>query len=534
VKRHVIGILLAATGLFGSSLSAAQTLAAETAAAACTVLVSTDFTAVDDAPSQITSARVVAPHGIQPGYCQVRGYVWPQVGFELRLPIATAWNGKFIHMGSGGSGGVLDIASFCPTHRGYACVVTDMGHQGTMNEGLWAYNNLQAQVDFGYRGTHVATVAGKAIAHHYYGRAPQRSYFQGCSTGSRQGLVEAQRFPWDFDGIVVGGVWIDDTVSTMTFIWASRALRDREGKPLITEADAGLIQDAVLARCDLDDGVKDGLIGNPLACKFDPAELRCKSGARAGCLMDVQVEAVQKVYTGPTTSKGVKLSAGGAVLGTERHWILDPRKGTNGVEYIATEGIGFLEEWSNIYFRWMVLPPAGRDWQMADFDFDRDYIRYSNGAQEALISDTNPDLRKFRDAGGKLLMFTGWNDSTLPRRVIDYYQTVERTLGGPEPTREFARLFMVPGMNHCSGGEGPFAVDWLSHMEAWVEQGKAPDVAIGSHVPLDWGPSVELKYPLGQDTPITFTRPIYPFPRWARYRGRGDPNKAENFKPVDP
>ena len=500
--------------------------AADSPAVVCAALADADFSGIDEAPTQIESAQLIEPKNGLLEYCQVRGYVWPQVGFELQLP-TTGWNGKFIELGCGGSCGDLSQAVECPTHRGYACIASDMGHKGKVGDGLWAYNNLQAQIDFGYRGAHVAAVAGKAITEHYYGHAPKYSYFHGCSTGARQGLVEAQRFPWDFDGVIVGGVWIDDTFSTMDFIWATRALNDVDGKPLLSGADMQMVRDAVLAKCDLDDGVKDGLIGNPLACKFDPGELRCKAGVTGRCLTDGQIDALKKVYAGPTTSKGVKLTPGGPVPGSEHAWTAysdDPTRWT-------------LTRWTKTWFRWMTLPPAGRGWQLADFDFDRDYKRFYNGSQESLNSDTNPDLRKFKDAGGKLMAYVGWNEWSLPRKAVDYYQTVEKTMGGRQATQDFFRLFTIPGANHCTGGEGPFAVDFLSYMEAWVEQGRRPDLMIGAHVLINDDDPMwfeKLRFPLAPGTPISFTRPIYPYPLWAKYKGSGDPNRAENFEPVGP
>jgi feruloyl esterase len=193
-----------------------------------------------------------------------------------------------------------------------------MGHRGKDQDGLWAYNNLQAQVDFGYRGAHVAAVAGKAIAERYYGHAPKYSYFHGCSTGGRQAMVEAQRFPWDFDGILGGGPWINDSDSTMAMVWGIKALRDKDGHAILTPAELRSINEAVLAKCDLDDGVKDGTISNPRACKFDPAELACGTSKKASCLNEAQINAVRKLYAGPTTSTGIHIFPGGVMPGFEK------------------------------------------------------------------------------------------------------------------------------------------------------------------------------------------------------------------------
>lgn len=513
MARHFMWILLAAESLLWGvgPCWARDGNPMAIKAASCKAVSEWNFTDIEDAPTHISSADFIEPKDGEPGHCRVRGYIWPQVGFELQLP--ETWNGRFIEMGSGGEGGNLDWATNCPTHRGYACIATDMGHTG--RGGLWAYNNLQAMVDYGYRAAHVAAVAGKVITGRYYGRPPKHSYFHGCSTGARQALVQAQRFPWDFDGIIAGGVWIDETISTMTLVWGSRVLKDETGKPLLSEEDFQAVRQAVLQQCDLDDGLKDGLIGNPLRCQFDPAVLQCQGEKKAGCLTDRQIQAVKKVYEGPTTSTGIKLSAGGSVPGTEHGW---------------KDYIGSLEQWPKSFFRGMVIPPAGFQWNLRDFDFDRDYKRFLNGAQESLVSNNNPDLRTFKGAGGKLMLYVGWNEWSLPKRAIDYYDTVERTMGGPANTQDFFRLFMIPGADHCTGGEGPFAVDFLTYMEAWVERDQAPDMMIGAHV-SEANPWT-LRYPLPPETAVSFTRPLYPYPLWAKYRGTGDPSKAENFKAV--
>jgi feruloyl esterase len=248
-------------------------------------------------------------------------------------------------------------------------------------------------------------------------------------------------------------------------------------------------------------------------------------------LTDTQVDALKKVYAGPTTTAGVKLSPGGAVSGWEQDWILEP--GVDGMGYIVSDGSeSALEKSATEYFRWTVLPPNGSGWHLEDFDFDRDSRRFANGTQESLLEDTNPDLRRFKAAGGKLILYLGWKEWSLPRQAIDYYETVERTMGGRSATRSFFRLFLVPGMNHCAGGEGASAIDVLHYMETWVERGQPPDVMIGAHVRTE--NPMTLKFPLEPGTQMTFTRPIYPYPLWAKYKGSGDTSRAENFRPVSP
>jgi len=461
--------------------------------------------------------------------------VAPQVFFELLLPISS-WNGKFLELGCGGACGRLPDPAYggwCPLHRGYACISSDTGHEG--GDSLWAYNNPQAQMDFGSRATHVASVVGKAITAHYYGRAPQYSYFQGCSLGMQQGLVEAQRFPGDFDGIVGGGVWIGDIDSSMDFIWGARALRGADGKPIVTPADMQRVHQAVLAACDMDDGVKDGLVGNPRSCKFDPAQLLCTSSRNGRCLTAMQVEAVKKVYSGPMTSSGVKLSLGGPFPGGEQDWIVEPGGALGAGDWIMSDGGSSVPElWANTQFHGLVLPPGRPGWKISDLDFDRDYRRFSNGAKESFIHESNPDLRKFKAVGGKLMLYVGWKEWADPRKAIDYYETVERTMGGPGVTRDFFKLYMIPGANHCIGGEGAWAIDYLTYMEGWVERGQAPDKLIGAHIVSGTADIAKLHYPLDPAIPVDFTRPVYPYPLWAKFAGRGDPNKAQNFKPESP
>lgn len=487
-------------------------------AAQCKALESADFSGIQEAPTMVTQANLVEPSGEMPAYCQVEGYVTPNVGFNLVLPLSN-WNGKFLERGCGGDCGIsstAEVLNLCsdPLRRGYACIISDMGHKGW--GGLWAYNNLQAQVNFGYRGAHVIALAGKAITEYFYTKPPKYSYFSGCSTGGRQALVEAQRFPWDFDGIIAGAPWINDSDSTMQYVWNDVVLSNKDGKPLLSRDDLELVHNAALRKCDMDDGVKDGIIGNPLACNFDPGELVCKSEKNSKCITRAQADAVKKVYSGPTNSKGEKLYTGGSPIGSELAW--------------AGVGLSNGNSWAIPYFRYEVLPPAGPNWQESDFNFDRDYKRFDGGTQESLLNAANPDLRRFKSNGGKLILFQGGMDfDVVPANTIDYYQTVESTMGGRAQTQKFFRLFMIPGMEHCSGGPGAFAIDYLSYLENWVERGQAPDLMLGAHVE---GPIKG--FPLSRNDHILFTRPVYPYPLQAKYTGSGDPNDASNFGSVEP
>jgi Tannase and feruloyl esterase len=514
-----ITALLMLTWLGTCSVAHASS-ATEIADAQCKALSGVDFSGIKDAPTQITGSKVVEAAAGAPAYCKVQGYVAPQVGFELRLPLSN-WNGKFMEVGCGGFCGDLNFIFLCsnPLKKGYACIVTDMGHKSTGLDGKWAYNNLQAQIDYGFRATHVTVLAGKTVTEHYYNKAPFKSYFLGCSCGGRQGLVEAQQFPWDFDGIIVGAPAINFSGVFMDLHWKTRAVTDKDGNPLFNEADIDLVHAAAIAKCDKDDGVKDGLIGDPRTCKFDPSDLACRAGAKVGCLSSEQVAAVKKFYSGPVTSKGERIFPGGNMRGSEAAADF----GINGYQTV-------FANFSKEFFQYMGFMPApGPSWRSGDFDFDRDYKRL--GMLESLYASTNPDLRKFKAAGGKLILWQGWSDGAVsPTSTIDYYETVERTMGGAAATRDFFRLFMLPGVDHCWGGEGASVVDFLSYMEAWIEKNQAPDIMMSAHVKagtdvIDW-PS--------DPAAIGFTRPVYPYPLQAKYKGTGDPNKAENYRAVRP
>ena len=494
--------------------------------AACAALPLLDFASVPDAATRVTAARFVPASARQVAHCEVQAYVAPNVGFELRLP-ARDWNGKFAQVGCGGfCGGIFPTACDAVLGRGYACVATDMGHKSTALDAQWAYDNLQAEVDFAYRATHVVTLAGKAITESYFGEQPRRAYFVGCSTGGRQGMVEAQRFPWDYDGIVSGAPVIDETGDGMALLWNVVSMHDKTGKPLLSAGDLERVHAAAVAHCDLDDGVKDGLIGDPRRCRFDPADMVCATGDGGGCLSPAQAEAVRKVYAGPADSQGRPLYTGGALPGSELNWIGN---------YVARDGgRSTYERFMTDLFRYLAfMPDPGPSWTIDQFDWDRDYRRLD--LMESLYSGSNPDLRRFKARGGKLLVYQGWADqSVLPLNVIDYYETAEKTMGGRAATQEFFRLFMIPGMNHCVGGEGAHAVDYLSYLEAWVERGEAPDTMLAGHPKPDVPQRPQYGAPALAPGQAAFTRPLYPYPLQPRYKGKGDVDAAASYAPQSP
>ena len=490
----------------------------------CAALTKADFSATMDAPTHLITSQMVPADGDMPAHCRIQGYVTPSVGIEVRLPVE-GWNGKFIKRGCGGYCGAI-YADSCNNHvkDGYACVASDMGHRSTGADAKWAYNNPYTEIDFGYRATHVSTVAGKAITEEFYGTAPQKSYYMGCSTGGRQGLVEAQRFPWDFDGIVAGAPVINETGAGLQLMWTANANLDDDNEQILSASKVPMIHQAALDKCDADDGLEDGLIDDPRNCDFDPGELECGLFDRDDCLTEDQVQTVREIYSGPHNSAGEPTYTGGALPGSELFWI--------GM-YLSADGsppryLGMIGD----MFRYMgFVPDPGPGWQPKDFDFDRDHKRL--GMMEGIYSGSNPDLRKFRDAGGKVLVYHGWSDySVVPLNTVDYYETAVKTMDGLDATQDFFRLFMIPGMSHCSGGPAAYAIDYLSYMEQWVEAGQAPDRLLGIH-PKEQTDRFGTDFPLDPAI-VEFSRPVYPYPAVARYTGSGDVNDAANFRMVMP
>jgi feruloyl esterase len=495
----------------------------------CETLLAKDFTNIEDAPTQVTDARTVEANGQVQIHCQVKGYVSPNVEFVLQLPAASKWNGKYIQMSPGGYGGETEVytVGWCQDalRRGYACLRHDTGHTSLSNKAAWAYNNLQAEFDYGIRGHYVAALAGKALTEHFYGAAPEYSYHFGCSGGGKQGIVEAQRYPWMFDGIIA--LEPSNVTSTgVVVMWNALVSHDENGNRLFSETDLRVLHHGAIDACDADDGLKDGIIGaDPRTCDFDPRDLLCKANQSSGCLSKVQVEAAQKIYEGPVTSQGEKLS-------NYFPWYPALPGGELG-EYFTRDLDYKTQYWQFMGFE----PDPGPEWKGSDFDFDHDYKRA--GMKDALINGyDNPDLRNFRAAGGKLMIIQGWEDSGLPGPLValDYYEMAEKVIGSREATQESVRLYMIPGRSHCIGGVGAGDSDFLSYLEDWVEKDVPPDMIIGSHVepPVSLNNWPELMNALEDPERVRFTRPHYPYPLQARYRGNGDPDDYRSFEAVEP
>jgi len=460
------------------------TLAA-TGPGACAALIPQDFSTLAGAPTKVFKAMIRPATADTPELCLVDGYVSPTVGFRLWLPTAT-WNGKFAQNGCGGR--CQDIPNErCEivVARSYACLAADMGHKSSVFDDIWAINNVQGEIDFGFRATHVVAIAGKAVIAAFYGRPPRLSYFFGNSTGGRQALVEAQRFPADFDGIIsadpaLGGVGVDQNAMRSGSDLITAALY-RDGKAILTPADLLRINAHVIARCDKADGLADGIITDPRACDPDLAALGLSAGQIAG---------VTAMYRS------------GRLPGSERQWI---------GSYITEDGRlpAEVRGQANRAF-------SGYGWLFGD--------------------GSNPDLRAFKARGGKLILYHGLSDeATSPLATTDYFETMQRTVGGPAVAASFTRLYLIPGKSHIPLNGAAETIDYLSYLEAWVERGQAPGVLLARHLKVQTvvGGPVNAAADLVPGN-TAFSRPVYPYPAQAHYLGRGDPNSADSFGPVMP
>jgi hypothetical protein len=459
----------------------------------CLRIAYADLTQLPDAPTQIVDAAVRPGAGGAPEVCVVNGFVAPQVAFRIWLPTA-AWNAKFMQTGCGGRcGDILTTACEYQFTRGYACLANDLGHRGTTYDNVWAIGNIPGEIDFGFRATHVASIAGKAITALFYGRPPSYSYFVGASTGGRQALVEAQRFPRDFNGVLSGEpamVGVPGGISGDADAQAGARILYANGHAVLTADEIRMLHAAVMARCDADDGLKDGIIGDPRSCAFQPTDLLCASAKTASCLTQSQVDVLRRVYDA------------GPLKGSELAWI---------GAFVAADG------------------SAGRYISRTEKGYSYPYSWVFNDT-------TNPDIRPFKAAGGKLMLYVGWADEVvLPRGPVDYYETVERLVGSRSQTQDFFRFFAIPGQSHIPGNVGAESVDYVEALEAWVEHGHPPDRLVGhklKRITTMMGPMYLAKDL--QPANYLYSRPIYPYPVQARYKGRGDPDDADSFGPYDP
>lgn len=538
---HHIWAATLALAVFLPAASIAQTPAvslarqpdANPATPACRAVMLQDFTTLPDAVTAIQTATVIAPKGDLPEYCRIEGYVSPRIGFEVRLP-TTTWNGKFMMQGCGGMCGKLNMeAAEDSLVRGYAVVNTDLGHRGESFIATWAYNDIQAEIDFGYRATHVVATAAKAIVGAYYGKPPSYSYFNGCSTGGRQAMVQAQRFPYDFDGIISGAPVLNEIGDgILHLLWSARANADKDGNPIMDARKIPMLRKAVMAKCDKLDGLEDNILQDPRACDFKPEELQCKGKENATCLTAAEVSVVNKIYDGAKNSKGDLLFPGGMARGSEYEW--SPAfVGANTPDGKKTNGLALAPS-SMIYQFAQYLTffnDPGPGYNPMSYDWDRDPQRLM--LTETFYNAQNPDLRKFKANGSKIILYHGWDDLEIPPGLsLDYYETAARTMGGYEATREFFRLYMVPGMAHCRRGPGADGLDVITAIENWVEKGQAPDALPAYKMAKDqpYNGLPRLRFPLKPEDYV-WVRPVYAYPDVATWDGKGDWKDPASWSP---
>ena len=464
----------------------------------------------------ITGAAVVPAEGKRPQYCRVDGHTASpgnEVNFRLGLP--DGWNGKFLFQGVGGLGGTIANLDSSLT-RGYAAASTDTGHLAS--DPNWAANRAK-EIDYGYRGTHVTAVASKAIASAFYAKPVQYAYFNGCSNGGRQAMMEVQRYPDDFDGVIGGHPATGTPMQVGRAVVYQHMLASPQN--FLTPEKIELIDRATLAGCDQSDGLVDGLVTDPLACTFNVESLTCKGTDGPDCLNAGQVATAKKIYAGVKTADG-KTFAHGFPAGHEggtsgwRAWIAGAvppvKQGDGSLAYEGTRlpsGYGLMEP----NFRFLALDHDDPAFSWKVLDLDRDLPRLKTMTE--ILSPLDPDLRPFRKSGGKLIMYHGWADPGISAAgTVAYYDQMVKVVGGQQEADSFTRLYMVPGMHHCGGGPGPNSFDMLPVLEAWVEKNIAPASVLASRI---------------VDGKVERTRPLCPYPQVARYSGKGSVDEAASF-----
>lgn len=540
-KHHYLSaLLLAVSAVSVSSNSLAQSATLEQTQACEALTQVRNLT--------ITEAGVRDNDQSDSDYCYVRGIISPAIHFHAQLPLIGNWNGRFLQWGDGGKDGDLDFAN----HRvaeGYAVTNSNTGHDsGTEPGSAFGYNNRQAEIDFGYRAVHLTVMAGKTLVNSYYNRAPDYSYFEGCSTGGRQGLMEAQRYPNDFDGIVAGAPVNYYQAMNAAGTWnLQRMFKDNFAGNLAIDSNGDgqrdsvelvrILNDAVLQKCDVNDGIRDGVINNPLACDFDPSvdlsDRMCPSSSNGtACFNQAQIQTIADFYSGPYDSNGTIIYPG-KTKGSELDWIgLFVPSASNGMAPGMLRGPAgdhvnylFYENDPGVTIPNLNDPnyTPRRDGMNPEFhwiDFSVD--DFSNGEAElmsSIMDATDPDLSSFlKSRGGKLIVYHGLSDAlSVATATVNYFSDmVDTTFAGNfSDANDSTRLFLAPGMGHCGGGPGPNSWDKLTPLVDWVENGVAPETLTATH---------------STDGVVDNERPLCTFPQQARYSGpAGGENDSENW-----
>jgi feruloyl esterase len=481
--------------------------------AACSIAV---VQAKAPAETTVTGARAVAASETAAAHCLVDGHVaTPGNTVNFRLALPSAWNGKFYFQGIGGLGGQIGSLT-TGLARGYASASTDTGHLASDPD--WGANRAK-EIDYGHRGTHVTAVAAKALTAAFYQRPPAHAYFNGCSNGGRQALMEVQRYPMDFDGVIAGDPATGTPMQVGRAVFFQQLLARPENYLPVEKIE--LLSTATLAACDGKDGLVDGLISDPRPCDFDPARLTCTGADGPACLTAPQVTTVQTIYAGLTDAQG-RPYAPPFPKGHEggpsgwRGWITGnepPTPRADGtLAFTGRTPSGYALAEAN--FRFLALEDDAPGFSWRAFRFPQDLPRLMTMSE--ILSPLDPDLRPFRKAGGKLLVYHGWADPGISALgTLRYVEEMARIAGGQAAADAFTRTYFVPGMHHCSGGPGVDQFDMLTALERWVEQGEEPGPIVASRV--DKGITVR-------------SRPLCPHPQVAAYRGAGSIDDAASFE----
>lgn len=484
-------------------------------------------------PQAFTGIDLAAFYKKLPAFCRIVAQARPtadsNIAVEVWMPLE-GWNRKLQGLGNGGFAGLIDYFELgAAIGKGYAATATDAGHIGSPIDATWALGHPEKIIDFGHRGIHEMTRVAKLAVQQFYSSAPAHSYFAGCSDGGREALMEAQRYPGDYDGILAGAPANYWTGLLSTAVVDTQALTATPAS-FIPQAKIPAIANAVVAACDEHDNVRDGILNDPRQCKFDPASVQCKQGEDSDkCLTEPQVTALKKIYAGLHDDHGRTIFPGylpGAEEGEGGWgtWITGPAPARS---FMAYFGIG--------YFSNMVYDK--KDWDYNSFTLQSG-IQTAKVKTASALDAVNPDLAAFRARGGKLILYHGWNDPAIPAiNTVNYYEDVVGSQG-QTGTESFARLYMMPGVQHCGGGPGPDSfgqsASWMSvdpqhnvriALENWVEKGTAPGRMIATK-------SADANSQ-NSSTPA-MTRPLCPYPQSAKYKGKGDQNSAENFDCVNP
>ena len=442
-----------------------------------------------------------SPYAMLPAFCRVAVTLTPSPDSDIRievwLPDSSAWNGKFQAVGNGGWAGTIAYPAMATAlAAGYATTSTDTGHVG--NTASFALGHPEKVIDIGYRAVHEMTVQAKAVVNGYYNSAPKYSYFNGCSLGGRQGITEAQRYPADYDGIVAGAVAWGGMDRYVGVIMNQAAMLKTSGAYIPPEKYHA-VHEAVLEACDGLDGVKDGILENPLACRFDPKVLQCKAGEdTVSCLTPAQVQSAKTIYTPAKDPKTGKVLTGGLMPGTELQWgtLYSPQGYGNAIE--AMKFIAMKDP----------------NWDPATFNAATDVEKAQKADPDGILKSDNPNIKAFFDRGGKLLMYQGFADPQVTsENAIRYHQAVLDKVGRNVEGKSI-ELFMIPGVFHCQGGPGTDTFDKAATLDAWVTTGKAPDRIVASHL---------------TDGKVDRTRPVCVFPKVAKWSGSGSTDDAQNF-----